>query len=72
MSSRFDLQHLLFEGLHLHVGAELARNHRRGLVVERAVDGHHHPPLHQLLQDVLRLDVELGRRDRRPSCLRRA
>ena len=56
---RLDLQHLFFERLHLHVGAELARDHRRGLVVERAVDGHHHPAVHQLLQDVLRLDVEL-------------
>ena len=37
-----DLQHLLFEGLHLDVGAELARDHRCRLVVERAVDRHHH------------------------------
>ena len=56
----FDLQHLLFEGLHLDVGAELARDHRCGLVVERAVDRHHQPAIHQLLEDVLRLDVELG------------
>ena len=54
-----DLQHLLFEGLHLDVGAELARDHRGGLVVERAVDRHHQPPVHQLLEDVLGLDVEL-------------
>ena len=56
----FDLQHLLFEGLHLDVGAEFAGDHRRRLVVERAVDRHHQPPVHQLAQDVLRLDVELG------------
>ena len=56
----FDLQHLLFEGLHLDVGAEFAGDHRRGLVVERAVDRHHQPPVHQLAQHVLRLDVELG------------
>ena len=29
------LQQLLFEAAHLHVGAELARDHRRGLGVER-------------------------------------
>src|SRR6478735_2060783 len=34
----FDLQHFLFERLHLDVGAELPRDHRRRLVVERAVD----------------------------------
>ena len=56
---RLDLQHLLFEGLHLDVGAELARDHRGGLVVQRAVDRHHQPPIHQLLEDVLRFDVEL-------------
>ncbi len=56
-----DLQQLLFERLHLHVRAELARDHGCGLGVERAVDGHHHALVHQLLQDVLRLDVELRR-----------
>ena len=57
-----DLQHLLFEGLHLHVGAEFPRDHRGGLVVERAVDRHHQAAVHQLLEDVLRLDVELRRK----------
>ena len=56
----FDLQHLLFERLHLDVGAELARDHRCRVVVERAVDGHHHAALDQLAQDVLGLDVEFG------------
>ena len=58
---RLDLQHLLFEALHLHVGAEVARDHGGGFVVERAVDIHHEATIHQLLQDVLRLDVEFCR-----------
>ena len=56
-----DLDHLLFEGLHLHVGAELARDHRRGLGVERGVDRHHHPTIDQLLEDVLDAHLELVR-----------
>jgi hypothetical protein len=55
-----DLQQLLFEALHLYVSAEIPRDHRRGLVVERAVDGHHHAALEQFLEDVLGFDVELG------------
>ena len=54
-----DLNELLFEALHLHVGAEVAGDHRCRLVVERAVDGHHHAPLHEFLEDVLGLDVQL-------------
>ena len=53
-----DLQQLLFEALHLDVSTEVPRDHRRGLVVERAVDGHHHAALDQFLEDVLGLDVQ--------------
>jgi hypothetical protein len=54
-----DLQHLLFERLHLDVRAELARDHRCRLVVERAVDRHHQTAIHQLAEHVLGFDVEL-------------
>ena len=55
------LQQLLFEALHLHVGAELARDHRRGLGVERGVDRQHQPLHQQLGEDVLDAQIELVR-----------
>ena len=62
------LQQLLLEAPHLHVGAELARDHRRGLGVERRVDGQHQPLHQQLGEDVLDAEVELVREilDRHP------
>ena len=54
-----DLEQLLLEAPQLDVGAELARDHRRGVDVERRVDRHHHPLVEELLQHVLRADVEL-------------
>ena len=59
--ARVFLQQLFLEALHLDVGAELARDHRRGFGVERLVDGHHQPLHQQLREDVLRADVELIR-----------
>ena len=56
-----DLQQLLFEALHLDVGAELARDHRRGVGVERGVDRQHQPLHQQLGEDVLDAQVELVR-----------
>ena len=56
-----DLQQLLFEAPHLHVGAELARDHRRGLGVERRVDRQHQPLHQQLGEHVLHAQVELVR-----------
>ena len=55
----FDLQQLLLEGAHLDVGAELARDHRRGLGVERAVDGQHQALHQQLGEHVLHAQIEL-------------
>ena len=54
-----DLQQLLLERPHLDVGAELARDHHRGLAVERAVDVHHHALHQQLGEHVLDAQVEL-------------
>jgi hypothetical protein len=61
-------EQLLLETAHLHVGAELARDHRRGLGVERGVDRHHQPLHQQLREHVLDTDVELVREvlDRHP------
>ena len=50
---------LFFEAAHLDVGAELAREHRRGFGVERGVDRHHQPLHQQLAEDVLDAHVEL-------------
>jgi hypothetical protein len=41
------------------LGAELPRDHRRGVGVDRAVDGHHQPLVEQLLQHVLHALFEL-------------
>ena len=56
---RLEDNHLLLERAHLDVGAELAGDHGRGLGIERGVDGQHHPLFHQLLEDFLRLDLDL-------------
>ena len=53
------LQQLFFEAAHLHVGAELARDHRRGFRVERRVDRQHQPLHQQLGEHVLDAEVEL-------------
>ena len=53
------LQQLLFEAPHLHVGAELARDHRRRVGVERGVDRQHQPLHQQLREDVLDAQIEL-------------
>ena len=48
------LQQLFFKAAHLDVGAELARDHHRGVRVERLVDGHHQALHQQLGEHVLR------------------
>ena len=55
----FDLEQFLFEAAQLDLGAELARDHRRGVDVQRRVDRHHDPLVEELLQDVLRAELEL-------------
>ena len=54
-----DLEQFLFEAAQLDLGAELARDHRRGVDVQRRVDRHHDPLVEELLQDVLRAEFEL-------------
>jgi hypothetical protein len=66
---RLDLQQFLFERLHLDVRAELSRDHGCSRGIDRAVDGHHHAFVHQLLQHVLGLDVELRREIRNSHTL---
>ena len=55
----FHLEHVLLERAKLQLGAELPRDHRRGVGVDRAVDGHHQPLVEQLLQHVLHALLEL-------------
>ena len=54
-----DVGQLLFEAADQDFGAEVARDHRRGVGVERRVDRQHHPAVHDLLQDVFDLELEL-------------
>jgi hypothetical protein len=55
------LGELFLEAANQHLCAEAARDHRCRLAIERGVDGHHHPAIHQLLEDVLCLDLQLVR-----------
>ena len=56
---RFHFEHVLLERAELQLGAELARDHRRGVGVDVAVDRHHQPLVEQLLQHVLHALFEL-------------
>ena len=53
------LDQFFFEALRLDIRAELACEHRRGLVVERGVDRHHEPFHQQLREDLLHADAKL-------------
>ena len=55
----FHFEHVLLERAELQFGAKLARDHRRGVGVHRAVDRHHQPLVEQLLQDILYALVQL-------------
>src|SRR5207249_2660318 len=62
------LEHLLdVEGDVVDLVLELGRDQRRGVVIERLVDGRHHPHVEELLEDVAGLDThgarQVGDRD---------
>ena len=54
-----DLEQFLFEAAEFHLGAELPRDHRRGVDVQRRVDGHHDPLVEEFLENILRAEFEL-------------
>ena len=56
---RFDFGQFFLEAANQHLGAEIARQHLRGVRVERRVDRHHHAAVEDLLHHVLDLHFEL-------------
>ena len=54
-----DFGQFLFEAADEDLGAEVARDGLRRLGIERRVDRQHHPAIHELLEHVLDLDLEL-------------